>query len=81
MRNLCVAAIAAGLTFAPAAWAQPLAAGKPAGVRAAQYYEDNMPLIILGIAAAIAVIAVTASDNGHHDHDGGGGTVVPPTTT
>ncbi|HEX4027911.1 MAG TPA: hypothetical protein VHX18_09840 [Rhizomicrobium sp.] len=65
MRNFCIAMVAAGLTFAQAAWADPLAPGKPAGVRQAQMWDDSTTMIIIGVAVAAAAIAAgVSSGNG-----------------
>ena len=81
MRNFCIATVVASLILPPMALAAPLAPGKPAGVRAAQYYEDNLPLILVGAAVAVAIV-VAASNSGHrHRGNDGGGMVTPPTTT
>jgi hypothetical protein len=76
MRNFCIAAVTAGLLFAPAAWAEPLAPGKPAGLHKAQVMDNTVLLIVLG-AAVIAGIAVAASSGGN---SGNGGTTVTSTT-
>jgi hypothetical protein len=67
MRGTLAAALAASLTLSTLASAAPLAPGKPAGVRSAQYYEDETPLILVGVAALAVGIALAASD---HHHDG-----------
>jgi hypothetical protein len=45
---------------------QPLSAGKPAGIKAAQRWEDNTPLLVFGLAAVgIGIaLAVSGDDNG-----------------
>jgi hypothetical protein len=79
MRNFYVALVAASLMIVPMASAEPLAPGKPAGVRAAQS-NDNMPLIYFGlVAVGIGVaLAVAGNDN---NAPATPGTVVTPTTT
>jgi hypothetical protein len=77
MRNICIAAVTAGLLFAPAAWAEPLAPGKPAGLHNAQVMDNTVLLVVLG-AAVIAGIAVAASSGG--SNGGNGGTTVTSTT-
>jgi hypothetical protein len=64
MRNFCAALVAASLMIVPMASAEPLAPGKPAGVRAAQS-EDINPLIYFGVVAiGIGVaLAVSSSNN------------------
>jgi hypothetical protein len=64
MRNFCIAMVAAGLVFAPAAWAHPLAPGKPAGVHQAQMWDNGTTMIVIGVAVAAAAIAVAASSGG-----------------
>jgi hypothetical protein len=61
MRNICTAAVAAGLILAPAAWADPLSPGRPAGVHQAQRWDNGTTMIIIGVAVAAAAIAVAAS--------------------
>ena len=76
MRNLCIAAVAAGLIFTPAL-ADPLAPGKPAGVHQAQYWNDNTTWIIVGVGIAAVAIAVAASSG----NSGGPTSVTPPSTS
>jgi hypothetical protein len=80
MRNFCIAAVTAGLMFAPAAWAEPLAPGKPAGVRVAQAEDNTVLYIVLG-AAVIAGIAIAASSgsSGAPASNGGGTTTTTGT--
>ena len=61
MRNFRIAAIAAGLILAPAAWAAPLSPGQPAGVHKAQH-EGGTAMYLIGGAALAAAIAVAASN-------------------
>jgi hypothetical protein len=61
MRNFCIAAAAAGLILAPAAWAEPLSPGKPAGVHQAQDWDSGTTMIIIGVGVAAAAIAIAAS--------------------
>lgn len=65
MRILCVAAVAAGLMISPMAVAQPLAPGKPAGVKEARHGASTGLLIIGGVAVAalVAVLTVGKSSN------------------
>lgn len=63
MRNICIAAAAAGLVLSPAAWADPLAPGKPAGVHKAQDWDNGTVMIIIGVGAAAAAIALAASSS------------------
>jgi hypothetical protein len=80
MRNFCIAAITAGLMFAPTAWAEPLAPGKPAGVRVAQEQDNTVLYVVLG-AAVIAGIAIAASSgsSGAPANNGGGTTTTTGT--
>jgi hypothetical protein len=82
MRNFCAAFVATSLMIVPMASAEPLALGKPAGVRAAQS-DDNMPLIYFGvIAVGIGVaLAVAGNDNGVAAAGNPPGTTVTTTTT
>lgn len=61
MRNLCIAAIAAGLILAPAAWAGPLSPGQPAGVHGAQH-EGGTAMYLIGGAVLAAAIAIAVSN-------------------
>ncbi len=65
MRTLCIAVIAAGLMAAPMASAQPLAPGKPAGVKEARHGASTGLLIVSGLAVAalVAVVALGSNDN------------------
>ena len=64
MRNFCIAAVTAGLILSPAAWAEPLAPGKPAGVHKAQDWDDNGTImIVIGVGVAAAAIAIAASSS------------------
>jgi hypothetical protein len=77
MRNICIAVVAAGLTFAPA-WADPLTPGKPAGVHQAQRWDNGTTMIIIGVGVAAAAIAIAVSSG-----NGGGPTTMTtsPTTS
>jgi hypothetical protein len=55
----------------------PLAPGKPAGIRAAQTWDDNTPLIVMGAAAVAIGIALAVSN----DDDNSPPVVTSPTTT
>jgi hypothetical protein len=63
MRSFCIAAIAAGLVFSPMASAQPLAPGKPAGVKVARNGASTGLLIIGGVAVAALVALVAFGSN------------------
>jgi hypothetical protein len=63
MRILCIAAAAAGLVLSPAAWADPLSPGKPAGVHRAQRWDNGTTMIIIGVGVAAAAIAIAVSSN------------------
>lgn len=81
MRNLCIAAVSAGLILSPVlsltAWAGPLSPGQPAGVHEAQM-DTNTTMIVLGVGIAAAAIAIAASSG----NSGGPTTVTTsPTTT
>jgi hypothetical protein len=69
MRTFCIAMIAAGLMAAPMASAQPLAAGKPAGVHAARHGASTGLLIIGGIAA-VAIVAIVAVGKNNNNNTG-----------
>ena len=60
MRTLCSFVIAIGLMASPIASAEPLAPGKPAGVRAAQM-TDKEWLVLGGIAAVGIGVAIAVS--------------------
>ena len=57
--------------------AKPLAPGKPAGVQQAQA-QTVSPIVYLGIAAVVGVIAVAASKSSHNNS---GGSASTTTTT
>lgn len=78
MRALLSTALALALTTSSLAAAEvgPLAPGKPAGVKKAEYEGDPTLLIVLGIAVAIG-IAVAVSNSNDHDN----GTPTPTTGT
>ena len=60
MRKVCSFVIAIGLIASPMAWAEPLAPGKPAGVRAAQM-GDKEWLVLGGVAAVGIGVAIATS--------------------
>ena len=62
---------------AGAAQNQSLSAGKPAGVKAAQHWDDNSPLLVMGLAAAGIGIALAVSS----DDNGTAPVVTAPSTT
>jgi hypothetical protein len=78
MRNFCAAFVATSLMIVPMASAEPLAPGKPAGVRAAQS-DDNMPLIFVGLAAIGIGVALAVSSG--NDNNGPATTAPTSTTT
>ncbi|HWX89645.1 MAG TPA: hypothetical protein VNY75_05025 [Rhizomicrobium sp.] len=79
MRNFCAALVATSLMIVPMASADPLAPGKPAGVRTAQR-EDITPLIYFGVVAVGIGIALAVA--GNNNNTVAGSTVTaPPTTT
>ena len=57
--------------------ADPIAPGKPAGVKDAQM-EGVSPVVLVGMAVVVGVIAVAVS---HSSHNGSGGTSSSTTTT
>jgi hypothetical protein len=78
MRALISTALALALTTSSLAAAEvgPLAPGKPAGVKKAEYEGDPTLLIVLGVAIAIGIAVAVSSGN-----DNNGGTVTPTTGT
>ena len=78
MRNFCAALVATSLMIVPMASADPLAPGKPAGVRAAQSDDPNMPLYFFGAVAVGLGIALAVSNN---DNNGVVAPGTPPGTT
>jgi len=76
MRNVCVAALAAGLMFAPLAQAQPLAPGKPAGVHAARKGAST-GLLLMGTALVAGLVVLAVSTGGPNNT----GLAVPIGTT
>jgi hypothetical protein len=79
MRGTLAAALAASLVsfLTTPAFAMPLPAGKPAGVRTAQM-EEPRPLVVLGLAAVAVGITLAATSNNGNDGvpgtNGNGGT-------
>jgi hypothetical protein len=67
MRNLALGLLLFGSTFAQAETAVPngqLSSGRPAGVKAAQNWDDgNTALIVMGAAAVGIGIALAVSNN------------------
>jgi hypothetical protein len=61
MRRLCGIVIATGMIASPVAWAEPLSAGKPAGVHAAQEMTGKEWAVFGGIAALGIGIAIATS--------------------
>lgn len=80
MRMILSAALATAL-FASSALAEnaanPLAPGKPAGVKEAQGQTVN-PIVYLGLAAVAGVVAIAVS---HSSHNGSGSTSTTTTGT
>jgi hypothetical protein len=78
MRALISTALALALTTSSLAAAEvgPLAPGKPAGVKKAEYEGDPTLLIVLGVAIAIGIAVAVSSGN-----DNNGGTTTPTTGT
>jgi hypothetical protein len=79
MRALLSTALAFALTTSSLAAAEvgPLAPGKPAGVKKAEYEGDPTLLIVLGIAVAIGIAVAVSNSNDHNN----GGTTTPTTGT
>jgi hypothetical protein len=81
MRNLAVCLLLFGSTFAHAETAVPngqLSSGKPAGVKAAQNWDDgNTALIVMGAAAVGIGIALAVSN----DNNGSSPVVTTPAPT
>jgi hypothetical protein len=80
MRNFCAALVATSLMIVPMASADPLAPGKPAGVRTAQSDDPNMPLYFFGAVAVGLGIALAVASNNNNSTPAPS-TVVAPTTT
>jgi hypothetical protein len=78
MRALISTALALALTTSSLAAAEvgPLAPGKPAGVKKAEYEGDPTLLIVLGVAIAIGIAVAVSNGN-----DNNGGTTTPTTGT
>ena len=76
MRALISTALALALTTSSLAAAEigPLAPGKPAGVKKAEYEGDPTLLIVLGVAIAIGIAVAVSSGNDNN------GSTTPPTT-
>jgi len=69
------------LAMSGAAWADPLAPGKPAGVRAAQMGDKEL-LVFGGVAALLAAVLIANNGSGEHASVPAGTIiVVAPTTT
>jgi hypothetical protein len=83
IRKTGTAVIAIALALSSVAWADPLAPGKPAGVKTAQIQMGNKEWLILG-GVSILVAAVLIANAGSGDHATVATqpiTVVAPTTT
>jgi hypothetical protein len=65
MRSLCSLVTATALLMSSMAWAEPLAPGKPAGVRAAQMGEKEW-LVFGGVAAVLAGVLIATNGSGQH---------------
>jgi hypothetical protein len=79
MRALIAAALALALTTSSLAAAEvgPLAPGKPAGVKKAEYEGDPTLFIVLGVAIAIGIAVAVSNSNDNNN----GGTTTPTTGT
>ena len=81
MRNFYAALVATSLMIIPMASADPLAPGKPAGIRAAQS-EDITPLIFFGaVAVGIGVALAVAGNDNNTPAASSSSTVVTTSTT
>jgi hypothetical protein len=65
MRSLCTLVTATALMVSPMAWAEPLAPGKPAGVREAQM-GDKEWLVFGGVAVLLASVLIATNGSGSH---------------
>jgi hypothetical protein len=82
MRILVATALAVSFLATPVfAGDLPLPAGKPAGVKAAQYEQDNTIFFIVGGAAIVAGIVILANNNGSKNITPGTTPVSPSTST
>jgi hypothetical protein len=81
MRNFYVALVATSLMIVPMASADPLAPGKPAGVRSAQSDDPNMPLYFFGAVAVGLGIALAVAGNNDNSTPTSPSTSVTTTTT
>ena len=77
MRALITTVLALALTTSSLAAAEvgPLAPGKPAGVKKAEYEGDPTLLIVLGVAVAIGIAVAVSNSNNNN-----GGTTTQTTT-
>jgi hypothetical protein len=82
MRTFLYAALVT-VIFASSALAQgavnPLAPGKPAGVKEAQNGDTN-PIVFVGLGLIAAGILIAASGDGHHHHGSSGTTTTTGTS-
>lgn len=62
MRSLSIFVTAIGLAVSPVAWAEPLAAGKPAGIHSAQL--GSKEILVFGGIAALGLGIVIATSGG-----------------
>jgi hypothetical protein len=81
MRTLCSFVIAIGMMVAPLAQAEPLAPGKPAGVKAAQEMGNKEWLVLGGIAAVGIGVAIAVSGGRSSDAQDQAVTVVTTNAT
>ena len=65
MRSLCTLVTATALLISSTAWAEPLAPGKPAGVREAQMGNKEY-LVFGGVALLLAGVLVATNGSGSH---------------
>ena len=81
MRTLISTALALALTTGSlcAAEVGPLSPGKPAGVRQANFRDDNTILIVLGVAVVIGIVVAASSGGGNGNCGGSTTTTVTGT--
>lgn len=78
--SICAAAGVIAGSFCPTTYAEPLAPGKPAGVRAAQMGNTEW-LVFGGLGVAAAAFLIAGAGSGHDTVPTQAITVVTPTTT
>jgi hypothetical protein len=78
--SISAAALVIAVSLCSATYADPLAPGKPAGVRAAQM-GDKEWLVFGGLGALVAVALIASAGGGHDAVAAQPITVVAPSTT